>query len=172
MNLIDVTYFAHDPIKIKGVESSNGFSNELTNERCSELERAIAINEPKYLKMLLGEDLYVEYVASFEDIKWDALKAKLVDPQLLRSPIANYTYYEFMKQRKFATGDIGSYIPKAENMTLVDPNYVLKQAWNDGVEQSASVCKWLYEYALEQGWTNEVENSQWTLLLTRQSLFA
>jgi len=172
MSLIDVTYFAYDPIKIKGVESSNGFSAKLSNERCSELERAIAIYEPEYLTKLLGSELYAEYVADKDNAKWDDLKSKLVDAILFRSPIANYVYFSFMKQRKYATGDVGSYIPKAENMTIVDPNYVLKQAWNDGVTQSAVVCQWILDNESTQGWTASVNTIEWADILVRQSLFA
>jgi len=171
MNLIDATYFKYDPIKVKGIEGSNGFSAELSNERNVELDRAIEIHEQEYLIKLLGQDLYTEYAADKENVKWDTLKSKLVNGTLFRSPIANYVYYMFMKQRKYATGDIGVYIPKAENMTVVDPSYMLKQAWNDGVDQNIIVCEWIYSQWREQGWTAELTDFNWVSLLTRQPLF-
>jgi len=172
MNLIDVTYFKFDPIKINGLESSNGFSAELSNSLEVDLQRAIAIYEKPYLIGLLGSDLYEEYVASINNAKWDNLKAQLVNADLKRSPIANYVYYHFMKAKKYAYGDIGAYIPKVENMNNVDQNLVLKQAWNDGVAQNFEVCQWLSNNAEAQGWDNSVDETGWSVLLKRQSLFA
>lgn len=172
MSLIDVTYFKFDPIKVNGLESSNGFSAELATNLEVELQRAITIYEKPYLTTLLGIDLYEEYVASITDVKWNNLKAKLADSKLKRSPIANYVYYSFMKDKKYAYGDIGAYIPKVENMNSVDQNLVLKQAWNDGVMQTIEVCQWLSANSLTQGWANLVDETDWKSLLKRQSLFA
>ena len=88
MSLIDVTYFKFDPIKINGLESSNGFSAELSNSLEVDLQRAISIYEKPYLIGLLGSDLYGEYVASIGNAKWDTLKAQLAITALKRSSIA------------------------------------------------------------------------------------
>ena len=59
-----------------------------------------------------------------------------------------------------------------ENMNNGDQNLVLKQAWNDGVAQNFEVCQWLSNNAEAQGWDNSFDETGWSVLLKRQSLFA
>ena len=71
--------------------------------------------EPQFLEMLLGEDLYAEFLAGMAvvtpDAKWTALKNKiyLTDTPngIYLSPAANYVYYHYQRDHITVTASTG-----------------------------------------------------------------
>ena len=161
MSLIDETYFAHEPVLIQGLErSSNGYSKELTEGRINNVLDAISRFEPLYLKALLGDDAYEEFLETEDDAKWNELKTKLVNEDKKKSPIANYVFYHYHLENSIQRGDTGDYIPKTNNMDLVTPAYKRSLAWNDMVEQNKVLCQWIYANILStSGALVEFENA-------------
>lgn len=160
MSLIDETYFAYEPVKIDGLQSSNGFSAKIGSDKYLSLIRTIERFEPLYMEYLLGADVANEYYEDSENVKWLPLIEKLRDDEKKISPIANFVYCEFRNENQIVTGSNGDYVPKVDNMQSVSIDYKLMTAWNDMVRQNMTVCKWIVDNLINSAEpTIELENS-------------
>lgn len=176
MSLIDETYFAYEPCYLGTFEGSNGYG-QVEEPKLLAVKRSILRFEPKYLQLLMGEELYSEYVSSISNAKWLPLKQKLLDTTNKISPIANYVYFYHRKEHKFESGDTVDYQTKKDNMVAVQPETKMINAWNDMVELNIVVCKWIWDYiicaetpAIET--TATWDYSQWEeYLLTKENGF-
>lgn len=148
MSLIDETYFGFEPCYLGDFESSNGYGNVVSN-KLVEVRRSIARFEPIYLKLLMGEELYAEYVSTITDVKWDELKSKLVDAENKISPIANFVYYFHRKEHKFESGDTGDYMTKKDNTLTVQPEHKMIYAWNNMVDLNLPILKWIADEVID-----------------------
>jgi len=147
MSLIDETYFGFEPCYLGDFESSNGYGNVVSN-KLIEVRRSIKRFEPEYLTMLMGTELYAEYVSTITDPKWDALKALLVNSTDKISPIANFVYYRHRREHKFESGDNGDYMTKKDNMIAVQPEHKMIIAWNNMVDLNIPILKWIWDYVI------------------------
>jgi hypothetical protein len=120
------------------------------NSNVAELTDFIAIYEPKYLKLLLGEDLYDLFYAGIgatsPDAKWTALKTKLY-PDYYKTPAAYYVYFFLRRFQSTVTTLNGEVQPSFENTTPVNQNFKMIYAWNRMVELSTEIQEWLEESA-------------------------
>ena len=170
MIFTDETYYEYEPVKITGLDTSNGISEEVGSFKLLELQRAIKIHERTYMQMLLGKDVadefYVDFKADPETKKWDDLVSQLRDTDLKRSPLANFVYCEFKREHYIESGDNGDFVAKADNMQIVSPEHKIINAWNDMVNQNEKVCKWIFDNLLIAETpvitiNSEIENTMW-----------
>ena len=118
------------------------------NANVAELTDFIAIYEPKYLKLLLGEDLYDLFYtgigATSPEAKWTALKTKLY-PDYFTTPAAYYVYFFLRRFQLSVTVLNGEVQPSFENTTPVSQNFKMIHAWNRMVDLSVKIQEWLQE---------------------------
>lgn len=139
MQLIDVSYFVGE-IFIAGLENTVDSTN-------SKILGFIKKYEAKYLKELLGDTLYLEFVAgmSVEPIeqKWTDLANKLRDPVTLESPIANYIYYWYKRNEVTDSVVIGEVKPQGENANSASSVHKTVRAWNEMVDWNYGVASYI-----------------------------
>lgn len=139
MQLIDVSYFVGE-IFIPGLENTVDSTN-------SQILGFIKKYEAKYLKDLLGETLYSEFVAgmSVEPIeqKWIDLADKLRDAETKESPIANYVYYWWKRNEVTDSVGIGEVKPQAENASPASAVHKMVRAWNEMVDWNYTFNSWI-----------------------------
>lgn len=142
MQLIDVSYFVGE-IFISGLENT-------VAQTGSQILGFIKKYEAKYLKELLGETLYSEFVAgmSAEPIeqKWVDLADKLRDAETKESPIANYVYYWWKRNEVTDSVGIGEVKPQAENASPASAVHKMVRAWNEMVDWNYRISDWLYAH--------------------------
>jgi hypothetical protein len=170
MSYIDETYFKSNPIAIPDLEQSNGIGTISNNSSLDRLRRCIAINEPKYLRKLMGLDMYLEYVSDVDDAKWTPLLAKLVDTDLLRSPIANWVYIQYAAENYSKFTGIGSVKGKSDNSENTASFYNQILAWNDMAFQHEVILQWLYDNRADFEQINNFDMSTWESLCTQKSI--
>lgn len=121
------------------------------------LQVLIAKYEPIYLKWLLGEDFYTDYVAglaeSSPEARWTTLRDKIfvVDSvlEIGTSPAANYVYCQWLKTNNSITSTNGEFKPSAENMTSFTMREKYVTAYNEMVRMSLEIQDWLLYDVLE-----------------------
>jgi hypothetical protein len=89
----------------------------------------------EFLKKLLGDVLYVEFIEGLTvepvDAKWTQLNEWLINSDLKKSPIANYVYYWLLFDSVTENTGIGIVAMQGENSTRVSPVDKMVKAWND-----------------------------------------
>lgn len=136
MSIINSTYF-HDSLNIPNINSTTDLGDELR----AELVRYINVFEPQFLKLLFGNDFYDLFIQGIEndEARMLTLQSKLIDKDLLLSPIANYVFFYYAKVKKEMVfgvrDDSGSY-------TLNGVNH-LTEVWNDLSENSLLIYEFL-----------------------------
>ena len=160
--MITIDYFKKEPIWIYVPEQSAGIPQDVATNELQRLETAIEFYEEEYLTYLLGSELYEEFIATFDDVKWDYLKALLVNEDKLRSPIANYIYCKYIYSRQFeSTNGIRWNATKSDNVEQVSifPQY--SKAWNKMVEWNNKLFKYLLGDFSDVETTAELDYSAW-----------
>ena len=172
--IIDNTYFNNNILNLGTFEVSNSRSKAVEDKSVA-INFSIAVYEPRYLKEIMGSELYAEYVASESDDKWLPLIAKLRNVETLRSPIANYVYFYHRRDNAIASGDNGDYVAKADNQQSVSINQRMRTAWDDMVFQNEVLLKWIYDNIINSETpaietTAEWNIAAWDRLLTEQGI--
>ena len=136
MAIIDSTYF-HDQLNIPNINSTTDLGDELR----AELVRYINVFEPQYLKLLFGNDFYDLFIQGIEndEARMLTLQSKLIDKDLLLSPIANYVFFYYAKVKKEMVFGVRD---DAGNYTLNGVNH-LTEVWNDLSEKSLLIYEFL-----------------------------
>lgn len=140
---ITANYFEQNPLYIPQAKQNNGINADVYDAGASKLDKAIKKHEKAYLRLLLGRELYAEYITSPEDAKWDALNALLYDTENLESPIANYIYFWYLDE------NIGTYdgslflTTKHENSNNHSVIYNQIKAWNEMVGMNEPILTYL-----------------------------
>lgn len=173
MSYLDETYFKNNPVALPDVEHSNGVGGATANASYDKIRKCIALNEPKYLRTLMGKELFLEYLSDIdaENIqKWEPFFAKLIDTDNLRSPMANWIFIQFITENYSRQTSIGSVKVKGDNAVNTQPfmNQVL--AWNDMVFQHESFLTWLYENKSDFEGTAAFDTSSWDYLSTEKAM--
>ncbi|MEI7792659.1 MAG: hypothetical protein WCI57_04215 [Candidatus Berkelbacteria bacterium] len=151
-NTLTVSYFVGE-FKIPDITGSSPVATANANN----LKWFIAKYEPKFLKMLLGEDLAAAFLAGITvtapavpAAKWTALKNKIFvedsTNSLYLSPAANFVYYHVMRDRITFTTSAGEVQPNNNSKTPVQQtNNRMKmvQAWNQMSEDVLVLWQWL-----------------------------
>lgn len=141
MALIDYTYYYSNTL-IVGL----GCNSEAEIAKTTEVESFSARYEKKFLRAVLGDDLYDAFIAGFTGTpaaKWTALANQLRDATAKTSPIANYVWYKWQQQNQqlsTATGD-----KTATELNLVRSSNYGKyvNVWNAMCEQLDDFYEWL-----------------------------
>lgn len=145
MSLIDATYFVNE-LDIPGQSNT-------VDSTGSALSSFIVKYETRYLKELLGLDLYAEFQAGLLidpiEQKWIDLRNGLRNETTKESPIANYVYYWWMRNHASRTSAIGEVVPVAENSERTSPIGKMVRAWNEMVDWNYEVLDILTVDVLE-----------------------
>lgn len=110
---------------------------------------AIFINkyERKFLRTILGNVLYAQYIAGLTedpvDPKWTALQDQLRDVTTKVSPISNYIYFFFVRDKTIYNSGTGTQQAEGENSTKADSKIKTVRAWNEMNELSFEIHKFL-----------------------------
>lgn len=147
--LIDSTYFVGE-LNIANTDTVPVQEN---------LQLFINKYEPKFLKMLLGNTLYNEYLigitpvpvdpptdpVTFEPIpqKWLDLQDQLRNITTKVSPIANYIYFFFVRDAVLYNSGTGVQQAEGENSIRGNSQIKTVRAWNEINELSFEIYKFL-----------------------------
>lgn len=153
MQLIDETYFIGE-LNIPNLDQEN-VRQALTV--------FIAKYQKRFLTLLLGEDVYKDFVAGIDveegveiESQWIELRDKLVDCDTKESPIANYVYWFFMYNNATQTSGVGEIIANTENSMVVSPITKMVRAWNEMCDFVHGTQQWFHdfytEYDLNHDW--------------------
>lgn len=120
----------------------------------AELTSFCSIYEPKFLKQLLGEDLYDLYIAGINvgspEAKWTALKNKIYGISGVTTtyitPAANYVYFYLRVHQQSISATSGELSPDFQNAQKV-ANRKLFTVWNRMVDMVEEIQEWLSETA-------------------------
>jgi len=82
--------------------------------------------EQRFIDLLEGSEYTYNDVERYFD--------GLANETTLQSPIANYVFYQYVKQQIEQQVGLGTVQPKAENATVVIPEYTLIRVYNEMVE--------------------------------------
>jgi hypothetical protein len=149
MSLIDNTYFAFEPLYIPNASTNTaGISQKLATDKSVEITRLIAKREKEYLVKMLGLKIYNLFTVGLAasptiEQKWVDLRDKFIDSTNKLSPIANYCYCYYLRNKP--TTDVGVVSQKVENAILLDPSFKIVDVWNDMVQQNYDICQWLVD---------------------------
>ena len=135
--MIDYTFFQDGLLMVDGALAlaTPSPTNEGVRGR---IESFIGIYEPEYLRKLLGEELYDNFLADENSSSWEEFKSMLVVDKV--SPIANYVYF-FLLRHSNSTATINGV--KADGENLVSPQRKMIYAWNNMVEMNRKLYVWL-----------------------------
>lgn len=126
-NLIDKRYFWGN-IQITG----------LTKEESeTELNKYIAKYQAKYIKDMFG--------TAFDEEIPETIKAKLFNDTLLTSPIANYVYYYWQRDKAVVQTNAGTKQLTTQNTISVSPANKICSAWNEMVVENIAIHDYLFE---------------------------
>lgn len=145
--LIDKSYFIGE-ILIPNLSSiGSGGSQAISKANDDLLQVFIRKYEKLFLLSLLGPSLYEGLKKGFEakEEKWMALAEQLADSENHISPIANYVYYWFIRNKITETAGIGEVIGKANNAVMVSPEIKMVRAWNEMVDLVNEIVRWIDE---------------------------
>lgn len=154
MSLIDASYFVNE-LDIPGQSNT-------VDSTGSALSSFIVKYETRYLKELLGLELYAEFQAGLLvdpiEQKWIDLRNALRNETTKESPIANYVYYWWMRNNVSHTASIGEVVPVAENSQRTSPVGKMVRAWNEMVNLNREIVPTMdanyLSYTPIYGWQN------------------
>lgn len=109
----------------------------------------IAKYEPKFLKQLMGETMYADYLLGIAE---DPIPEKWVTLQNLCKPaLASYVYYWYIRDQVSQTVGMGQVKPAGENGTIVTPMYKMVRAWNEMVDEVHEIAKYIHAHPDDYG---------------------
>ena len=170
--ILDETYFTKEPLLIDGVSASNGYSSNITNQKLIEFRAAIDEFEAEYLQMLLGDDLYDEFVDTYTDVKWNDFKALLFNATTKVSPIANYVYVQYI-HRKYviSIGDKAYNLKASDNLVQVPPVARMKAAWRPSIKKNLRLQEYLLENYESLDVSADLDTTNWDLLTEMENMY-
>ena len=171
MSLTDKTYFTYPPCEIPITEQSNGYSSSLVDKESIRINLFITIYEREYLKLILGEELYSDYIADSKkdeeerEQKWINFEQLFLSfnevisetVTLKTSPIACFIYFNYMIENELnVTQRATATVDKAQNQTVKSNYPLIKRAWDIMVAYNYTVVEWLLERKEEY----EIDNKE------------
>lgn len=113
----------------------------------AELDWFIAVYEKNYLKLLLGDEFGLAFIADREEETpvYDTLKDLIYQTEPEISPVAGYVYYHFMKNANTQTGQLNQVRTVSENATVYNNFDKMVNAWNMMVDLSREIWDYLTE---------------------------
>lgn len=117
-------------------------ANTAQADVASDLQIFINDYEAEFLKLLLGETLYTDFIAGLGDdpilAKWTDLKEKIGV-----TTIANYIYWFYMRDNNTQTVAMGETKGKSANAGAALPDEKIIRAWNEMVKNCYSVVEFI-----------------------------
>ena len=128
--------------------------------------------EADYLTILLGTDLYEEFVETKDNVKWNDFKALLFNATLKKSPIANYIYKMYI-HRKYvvSVGDKSYNLKAADNLVQVPPVERIKHAWRPAIRQNMKIIDYLMDNFDSLSTENQLNMEDWDLLIEPENCY-
>jgi hypothetical protein len=118
-----------------------------------------------YLRKLLGNDLFDDYSAGIAEdpkpAKWKALEDEIYWSvgTVKLSPVANYIFFHFWRNRVTVPGANGDITPTYENAVYANADRRLVEAWNQMAEWSAEIMEWIEEHVADYpGYDPDADN--------------
>ena len=143
-NLITYEYFVNDPLKIPNISGTGTIPEALQ----AAVTRYITQYEKKFLRRLLGDDLYDAMIANTAPTpRWVTLKAQLVNSTDKISPIANYVWYYYQKQNQVVITQSGDKKTSEANMSALINGGKYMEVWNQMVSDAEDFYDWLEDNA-------------------------
>ena len=143
--MIDYTFFQDGLLRVDGAMALATPSP--TNEALTGfISSFISKYEPEYLRKLLGDELYNDFLVHENEgdhgACWEELKSLLVSDygEFKTSPIANYVYFHLLRNTH-STATLNGV--KADGETnLISPQRKMVYAWNDMVDSNRRIYVW------------------------------
>lgn len=105
--------------------------------------------EKEYLKMVMGEALYDEFVtgiaAGSPEAKWTELKAQLWDSTNYVSPVAAYIWARQRQARVTQSSQMGEQKANVENGAVVSSDRKMIDAYNYAMSEGYLVAQWIQD---------------------------
>lgn len=140
---IDYTYFQSGLIAIPNLRTSGLVQNLIIDD----LNDYITIYEPKYLKRLMGDDLYDAFVAGIAETtpetRWTDLQSQIRDTSNKLSPIADYVWYYYQQEHQQTATQSGDKQTDQPGLVARVNSDRLCNVWNNMVEKSLEVYEWI-----------------------------
>jgi len=169
------TDFFIQPFKLGIPAANNGTDSDVHTTIIKEVEYCIDLYEREYLKSILGNELYAEYISDMNDLvkaaKWSDFNAQLiVDSESFISPIANYIFYHYIKRNNVSYINGQFQIEKIEGVTVVDTEIQRNKVWNDMVAMNLTFLNWFVSNVPET--TASLSYAMWEYMTTTKSSVA
>lgn len=144
MYRLDSTYFVRGWCGLGFTSPATGVPAALTTEQEANLTWYISVYEPAFLKLILGDDLYAEYIADPTGEKWSTFNALMFDATLKTSPCANYVFCKLWDEKDTIASE-GTTRINGENKARVSKDERITPAWNQMVEWIIPIINYLCE---------------------------
>lgn len=126
--------------------SAVGIPSAATTERTARIQSFFDKYEPEFLKLILGDDLYLEYLEgrTVDGDKWKTFDAYVVNSELKESCIADYVFCKYWADADTEAGD-GTVRVNGDNANRVSPLVRIVPVWKQMVESVVKVVNFLAE---------------------------
>jgi len=159
MSRIDSTYFVRERL-LPLSSGAVGVPSARSTNKATVLNDFIDYYEPEFLKLILGNELYTEYIVDYATEKWAAFDALIIDATLKDSPIADYIFCKYWADQDTRVGD-GTLLANGDSKTRVSYTVRTLPVWNRMIKKLIPAIEYLaenyatfcttYEYNYE-GW--------------------
>lgn len=143
-NLTTFSYFVGEYI----VHNITGTHPAVT-VNAADLNWFIAKYEKEYLKMVMGDTLYDEFVTGISqgspETKWTELKAQLWDSTNYVSPVAAYIWARQRQAKLTQSSEMGEQKANVENGAVVSSDRKMIDAYNYAMSEGYLVAQWIQE---------------------------
>ena len=131
------------------IPNISGTSHPAVTSNLADLNWFIAKYEPVFLKEIMGETMYAEFVAGLAvgspAAKWTELRDQLWDSTNKISPVAAYIWYAYRQNNVTQSGAFGETTANTENASVSSSKRKLIDAWNTAYKGAFSVFEWIEE---------------------------
>lgn len=128
--ITDQTYFVRERL-VPPTLGEVGLPTEASTVENAILTDFINIYEPIFLKLILGDTLYAEYLAgrTTEGNKWKTFDAYMFNSTTKESCVADYIFFYYWRDKNTTVGD-GTHLVNGEAKTRVSPDVRTIPVWN------------------------------------------
>ena len=163
-NRVDTTYFVRE-LRLSDLAVQVGTPSALYTEQTEQLVAFITKYEPEFLKLLLGDDLYTEYVADYATTKWAAFDALMFDTGLKDSPVADYIFCKYWADADTEARD-GTLLVNGEAKNRISADERIVRVWNAMIDKIIAAITYLYENQTTFCTTYEYNYNGWKLFVS------
>lgn len=143
MSRIDSTYFVRErllPLSSGAVGVPSARSTNKTNV----LDDFITFYEREFLILILGADLYAEYIVDYQTDKWKDFDALMFNDTLKDSPVADYIYCKYWADHDTVTGD-GTLRVNGDAKNRVSASERIIPVWNAMIKKVLPIIEYLVD---------------------------